>query len=115
MSAEQRLSSTDQLQPLVEPSRYAAGLTGSLILLDLAARLVPIPVAATVFAVIMALATLGASFGEALGGVLYDLALEQYGAGAAYRLVLVLGTAMIASCWLWVPRLKRQLAIHAID
>jgi len=92
-----------------------AYMTGSLILLDLAARLVPIPVAATVFAVIMALATLGASFGEALGGVLYDLALEQYGAGAAYRLVLVLGTAMIASCWLWVPRLKRQLAIHAID
>jgi hypothetical protein len=84
-------------------------MTGSLVLLDLAARLVPIPVAATVFAVIMALATLGASLGEGLGGILYDLALQRYGTTPAYRLVLVAGAAVIASCWLWVPRLERQL------
>jgi len=92
-----------------------AYMTGSLILLDVAPRPVPIPVAATVFAVIMALATLGASLGEGLGGMLYDLALAQYGATAAYRLVLVWGAVAIASCWLWVPRLRRQLVIHGID
>jgi len=86
-----------------------AYMTGSLILLDLAARLVPIPVAATVFAVIMALASLGASLGEGVGGVLYDAALASYGPTDAYRITLVAGVAAIASCWVWLPRLRREL------
>jgi MFS family permease len=87
-----------------------AYMTGSLILLDLAARLVPIPVAATVFAVIMALASFGSVVGEALGGALFERAAASYGPPAAYRVVLVAGVAVIASCWLWVPRLRRELA-----
>jgi MFS family permease len=87
-----------------------AYMTGSLILLDLAARLVPIPVAATVFAAIMALANLGASIGEGLGGVLFELATARYAPETAYRFVIVVGAAVIASSWLWVPRLRRQLA-----
>jgi MFS family permease len=86
-----------------------AYMTGSLILLDLAARLVPIPVAATVFAVIMSLASLGSALGEGLGGFLYDFADDRYGATHAYRIVLVAGVAIIASCWLWAPRLRREL------
>ena len=92
-----------------------AYMTGSLILLDLAARLVPVAVAATVFAVIMALASLGASLGEGIGGYLYDFALAGYGPTAAYRLSLAAGVCVIASCWLWVPRLRRELATRAID
>ena len=87
-----------------------AYMTGSLILLDLAARLVPIPVAATVFAVIMSLASLGSAIGEGIGGALYDFADDRYGPTDAYRIVLVAGVAIIASCWLWVPRLQRELA-----
>jgi MFS family permease len=87
-----------------------AYMTGSLILLDLAARLVPIPVAATVFAVIMALANLGSVVGEGVGGWLFERAAESYGETAAYRIVLAAGVALIASCWLWVPRLRRELA-----
>jgi hypothetical protein len=90
-----------------------AYMTGSLILLDLSARLVPIPVAATVFAVIMSLASLGSAVGEGAGGVLFERASDGYGADAAYRIVLVAGAIVIASCWLWVPRLGRQLAMHA--
>ena len=86
-----------------------AYMTGSLILLDLAARLVPIPVAATVFAVIMSLASFGSALGEGIGGFLYQFANDRYGATAAYRIVLVAGVAIIASCWLWVPRLRREL------
>jgi Na+/melibiose symporter-like transporter len=87
-----------------------AYMTGSLILLDLAARLVPIPVAATVFAVIMSLASLGSSVGEAVGGVLFERASDGFGPDAAYRVVLFAGAIVIASCWLWVPRLRRELA-----
>jgi hypothetical protein len=86
-----------------------AYMTGSLILLDLAARLVPIRVAATVFATIMALSSLGSSIGEGVGGYLYAYALGRYDLTTAYRAVLVVGTATIASCWFWLPRLTRAL------
>jgi Na+/melibiose symporter-like transporter len=87
-----------------------AYMTGSLILLDLAARLVPLPVAATVFAVIMGLASLGAALGEGVGGYLYDFALASYAPTAAYRLTLLAGVTVIASCWLCMPRLSRELS-----
>lgn len=87
-----------------------AYMTGSLILLDLAARLVPIAVAATVFAVIMALASLGASVGELVGGYLYDFALGTLAPTEAYRLTLAAGVAVIATSGLLVPRLLRAIA-----
>lgn len=86
-----------------------AYMTGSLVLLDVAARLVPVEVAATVFAVIMALASLGASVGELVGGHLYDYALGVLEPTAAYRLTLVAGVAIIGSTWLLVPRLVAAL------
>jgi MFS family permease len=86
-----------------------AYVTGSLILLDLAARLVPIPVAATVFALIMALANLGSSLAEAAGGSLFEVATMNYGATSAYRVVIVASVLVIVSCWLWVPRLRHEV------
>jgi Na+/melibiose symporter-like transporter len=88
-----------------------AYMAGSLVLLDLAARLVPVAVAATVFAVIMALSSLGSSLGEGAGGYLYDFALDAYGPTRAYRIALVAGAAVIACCWLWVPRLLREIEL----
>jgi MFS family permease len=87
-----------------------AYMTGSLILLDLAARLVPLAAAATVFAVIMALASFGSSVGEGLGGYLYDGVLGTASATNAYRATLAAGVAVMASCWLLVPRLLREIA-----
>jgi MFS family permease len=92
-----------------------AYLTGSLILLDLAARLVPVAVAATVFAVIMALTSLGAATGEFVGGYIYDYALASYTAQNAYRVTLVAGVLAVASSWCWVPRLVRELAATQIS
>ena len=86
-----------------------AYMTGSLILLDLAARLVPLPVAATVFATIMALANLGSSVAEACGRVRIRAAAASYDAATAYGIVIVLSVLVIASCWSWVPRLRRQV------
>ncbi len=87
-----------------------AYMTGSLILLDVAARIVPVAAAATVFAVIMALASFGSSLGEGIGGYLYDFALGASNPTDAYRATLVAGIAVMASCWAWVPRLLREIA-----
>jgi hypothetical protein len=86
-----------------------AYMTGSLILLDVAARLVPLAVAATVFASIMALANLGSSFAEAAGGYVFERATMSYGAATAYGIVIVISVLVIASCWSCVPRLRRQV------
>jgi predicted MFS family arabinose efflux permease len=86
-----------------------AYMTGSMILLDLAARLVPLPVAATVFAVIMALANLGSVVAEAVGGAAFEGAAGLYGAPAAYRIVIVASVLVMGACAAFVPRLRREL------
>jgi hypothetical protein len=83
-----------------------AYLTGLLIQLDVAARLVPVEVAATLFAVIMALTNLASSLSEALGGYLYDY---LHAGQSAYEWIVLLSTLVIAVCWVWMPRLKREV------
>ncbi|MCX7063810.1 MAG: MFS transporter [Proteobacteria bacterium] len=84
----------------------AAFMTGLLIQLDVAARLVPIEVAATLFALIMAVTNLAGSISEGVGGWVY----ERLDAGAlAFDAVVVLSTLCAASCWLLMPRLKREV------
>lgn len=84
----------------------AAFMTGMLIQLDVAARLVPVEVAATLFALVMALTNLAASASEGLGGWLY----ERLGAGAvAFDSVVVLSALCAAAAWLLLPRLKREV------
>ena len=84
----------------------AAFMTGMLIQLDVGARLVPVEVAATLFALIMALTNLAASGSEALGGWLY----ERLDSGAvAFDSVVVLSALFAASAWLLLPRLKRDV------
>lgn len=75
-------------------------MTGSLIQLDLAARVCPPQAAATVFAVLMALTNLASSLGEWLGGSLYDSLLRADGGGRAFAVMVGLGVAFKASCWL---------------
>jgi hypothetical protein len=86
-----------------------AYMTGSMILLDLAARLVPIPVAATVFAAIMALANLGSVVAEAAGGVGFEAAAAVYGTPAAYRVVIAASVLVMIGCAGLVPKLRREL------
>ena len=84
----------------------AAFMTGMLIQLDVAARLIPVEVAATMFALVMAVTNLASSISEAVGGYLY----EYLGSGnSAFDVVVVLSTAFAASCWMLMPRLKREM------
>ncbi len=81
-------------------------MTGMLIQFDVAARLVPVEVAATLFALIMALTNLASSASEGLGGWLY----ERLGAGAdAFDAVVLLSALFAAAAWLLLPRLKREV------
>jgi MFS family permease len=84
----------------------AAFMTGLLIQLDVAARLVPVEVAATLFALIMAVTNLASSISEAVGGYLYEY-LDS--GNFAFDAVVVLSTACAASCWMLMPRLKREI------
>jgi MFS family permease len=84
----------------------AAFMTGMLIQFDVAARLVAVEVAATVFALVMALTNLAGSLSEAFGGYVYD----ALGAGpTAFDAVVVLSALFSASGWLLIPRLKREV------
>jgi len=84
----------------------AAFMTGMLIQLDVAARLVQMEVAATLFALIMAVTNLASSLSEGVGGYVY----EYLDAGNfAFDTVVVLSAMCAASCWLLMPRLKREV------
>jgi predicted MFS family arabinose efflux permease len=82
-------------------------MTAWLIQLDLAARICPPRVAATLFALLMALTNLSLSLAAALGGYLYDLWAPQWGPRTAFDALVGLGCAFTAGCWLLVPWLKR--------
>jgi hypothetical protein len=84
----------------------AAFMTGMLIQLDIAARLVPVEVAATVFALVMAVTNLASSVSEAVGGYLYEY-LDS--GNFAFDGVVVISTVFAASCWMLMPRLKREV------
>ncbi|NJN52497.1 MAG: folate/biopterin family MFS transporter [Gammaproteobacteria bacterium] len=86
-----------------------ANMTGTLIQLDIAARLVPIRVAASCFALLMALTNIAASASEALGASLYEWWGAEVGMVRAYELVVALSALIAAACWLLVPRLKREV------
>lgn len=86
-----------------------ANMTGNLIQLDVAARLVPVRVAATCFAILMAVSNLAASSSEALGSWAYEWLGSRLGAMGAYQVVVVASALFAAACWLLVPRLRREV------
>jgi MFS family permease len=85
----------------------AAYMTGTLIQLDLVARIVPAKAAATVFATVMALTNFVASGSEAIGAWLFQITNESYGAEAAFRLAVAVSVAAAMGCWLLIPVLRR--------
>jgi hypothetical protein len=85
----------------------AAYMTGTLIQLDLAARVTPARAAATVFATIMALTNFAASASEAFGGWLFETARAAYGHETAFSLAVAASVSTAMACWLLVPALRR--------
>ena len=82
-------------------------MTGSLIQLDLAARVCPPKAAGTVFAVLMAVSNLGIVMSTWIGGIWYDQLSAGWGDRAAFNTLVAIGAAFTAGCWLLVPWLRR--------
>ena len=94
----------------------ASGFSGAMALLvqlDLAAQVCPLAIAGTVFSLLMALANLSTFSSEWLGGILYDRWQLAWGARAAFNLLIGVGAATTASCWVLVPWLAREIKAHA--
>ena len=85
----------------------AAYMTGTLIQLDLTARIIPARAAATVFAAVMALTNFAGSASEALGGWMFEAGKQVYGQKTAFSLVVLASVVAAMSCWLVVPVLRR--------
>lgn len=79
----------------------------TLVQLDMAARYVPPAVAATAFALLMSLCNLAVSLAEAVGGSLYTRWIERWGADQAFAVLVAVGAAFSALCWLVVPWLNK--------
>ncbi|HVS65436.1 MAG TPA: MFS transporter [Thermoanaerobaculia bacterium] len=89
-------------------------MTGSLIQLDLAARICPPKAAATVFAVLMALTNLASSLGEWLGGAWYESLLASMSGSAAFATMVGFGVAAKLSCWLLYVIMPRGMALREV-
>jgi MFS family permease len=68
-----------------------AYMTGSLIQLDLAARTCPVTAAASVFALLMAVANVGLSLSHLFGGYLYDAGAIWWDRATSFRLLVGIG------------------------
>lgn len=82
-------------------------VTATLIQLDLTARVCPPRVAATLFALVMALSNLSLSLADGAGGLLYDHFTPLWGPRAAFNVLVGLGAAFTAVCWFLVPVFRR--------
>ncbi len=85
-------------------------MTGSLIQLDLAARVCPPAAAGTTFALLMSVCNLSLSLATMAGGALYDECLPDWGPRGAFNLLVALGAAATAASWVLVSRLTRYAA-----
>jgi MFS family permease len=83
-------------------------MTGTLVQLDLAARVCPPKTAGTVFALLMALSNLSVSLATGLGGYLYDIFTGLWGSQGAFNVLVGVGALFTAGCWLLVPFLRRH-------
>jgi MFS family permease len=82
-------------------------MTATLIQLDLAARYCPPEAAGTAFALLMALENLANVGSTWLGGHLYEHWAALWGSRRAFNVLVGVGAATTACCWLLVPLLPR--------
>lgn len=80
---------------------------GSLIQLDLAARICLPETAGTTFALLMSLTNLGAAVSQGLGGSIYEEMSQRWGYALAFQILVAVGAVFTAGCWLLLPLLNR--------
>jgi len=87
----------------------------TLVQLDLAARYCPMALAATVFALLMALSNQAVGLSEVVGGRLYTTWSASWGPQQAFSVLVFVGAAFTATCWALVPWLNRIAATTAAE
>src|SRR5262245_54701392 len=80
---------------------------GSLIQLDLAARVCRPQTAGTTFALLMSLTNLGAALSQGIGGSIYEEMAERWGYVLAFQILVGVGALFTAGCWLLLPLLNQ--------
>jgi len=80
---------------------------GSLIQLDLAARVCRPETAGTTFALLMSLTNLGTALSQGIGGSVYEAMAARWGYVSAFQVLVAAGALFTAGCWLLVPLLNR--------
>jgi predicted MFS family arabinose efflux permease len=90
-------------------------MTGTLIQFDLAAQSCPPRVAGTVFAVLMAVSNLAVALSMELGGHWYEQWSAVWGSRTAFNLLVAVGTAFTAACWLLTPWLTEEARVGASE
>jgi MFS family permease len=79
---------------------------GSLIQLDLAARVCRPETAATTFALIMSLSNLSTALSQGIGGWIYEAMVERCGYLVAFQMLVAVGALFTAGCWFLLPFLN---------
>src|SRR5436190_7926981 len=80
---------------------------GSLIQLDLAARVCRLETAGTTFALLMSLSNLSTALSQGVGGTIYEAMAERCGYASAFQILVAAGALFTAGCWLLMPILSR--------
>jgi MFS family permease len=80
---------------------------GSLIQLDLAARVCRVETAGTTFALLMSLTNLSAALSQGVGGTIYESMAAQWGYASAFQILVAAGALFTAACWLLMPILSQ--------
>ena len=86
---------------------------GTLVQLDLAARVCRPQTAGTTFALLMSLINLSALLSQGLGGSLYEAMAQHWGSTAAFQILVGIGALFTAGCWLLLPLMRRTLFAQA--
>jgi BT1 family len=90
----------------------SAGLVyaiGSLVQLDLAARVCRPVTAGTTFALLMSLSNLSLSLSQGVGGSMFEAMARQWGNAWAFQLLVAAGALATAACWLLLPVLNHSI------
>jgi BT1 family len=90
-----------------------SGAIALLVQLDLVAQICPLEIAGTVFAVLMSLSNLSTGTSAWIGAKLYEHWHAAWGRQLAFNLLIAVGTATTAACWLIVPWLTREMNDHS--
>ncbi|MEX0641295.1 MAG: MFS transporter [Pirellulales bacterium] len=98
----------EQSAAIISPIVGFTYMTALIVQLDLAAMVCPPIIAGTAFAAMMSLSNAGTSFSNMIGTWLYDVvSFLLRDSQQAYNLLVALGAACTACCWLLVPQLRR--------